>query len=156
MKTLSASTFFMKRVFPLLIVLPAAGAVLAAWHVHSSTQSMHALAMLPAVFIVAVVVLVYRKMIHDLADEVKDGGSYLLVRRGSIEERVQLADIINVSMSQYTNPPRLSLRLAKPGKFGDEIVFMPTRQGLGFNPFARNPVFEDLMQRVDRARREQR
>ncbi|MBS0463972.1 MAG: hypothetical protein JSS03_03175 [Proteobacteria bacterium] len=113
-------------------------------------------AVLPLVLMVPIVAVIYRKMIWDLADEVKDGGSYLLVRRGATEVRVPLAEIINVSMSQYTNPPRLSLRLAKPCKLGDEIVFMPTRQGLGLNPFTRNPVAEDLMQRVDRARREQR
>ncbi|MBS0456952.1 MAG: hypothetical protein JSS44_06440 [Proteobacteria bacterium] len=155
MKTISASTFFMKRVFPFLMLVPVAGAFAAITHVPPG-RSFNAMVLLPLLFVAVIVVVIYRKMIWDLADEVKDGGSYLLVRRGSIEVRVQLAEIINVSMSQYTNPPRLSLRLAKPCKLGDEIVFMPTRQGLGLNPFTRNPVAEDLMQRVDRARREQR
>jgi hypothetical protein len=93
----------------------------------------------------------FRMLIWDLADEVADAGDYLLVRKAGVEERVALSEIINVGMSWATNPPRLSLRLRKPGKFGDEIVFIPIRN-FTLNPFARNPVAEDLIRRVDLAR----
>ncbi|MBS0431613.1 MAG: hypothetical protein JSS21_04315 [Proteobacteria bacterium] len=95
----------------------------------------------------------FRNLAWDLADQVQDGGTYLLVRRGSIEQRVQLSDILNVSMSQFTNPKRLTLRLRTPCQFGDEIAFIPKLPAWQINPFARNPVAEDLMRRVDSARR---
>ena len=95
----------------------------------------------------------FRKMIWNLADDVRDGGSYLLVRKGAIEKRIPLADVLNVSMSQFSNPKRLTLRLRSPCELGDEIAFIPKLPKFGFNPFARNAVAEDLMRRVDQARR---
>lgn len=94
-----------------------------------------------------------RQLIWPLADEVLDGGSFLVVRRRGEEERVLLSNIVNVAMSQFTNPRRLSLRLRNPGKFGDEIVFIPATS-YQWNPFARNPIAEQLIKRVDQARQE--
>lgn len=95
----------------------------------------------------------FRKMIWNLADEVRDGGSYLLVRKGSMEKRIPLTDILNVSMSQFSNPRRVTLRLRSPCEWGDEIAFIPKMPTFRLNPFARNAVAEDLMRRVDQARR---
>ncbi|HEY2395944.1 MAG TPA: hypothetical protein VGH81_08225 [Rudaea sp.] len=92
-----------------------------------------------------------RKLVWDLADEVTDHGSYLRVRRGSVEDRVDLANIMNVSSSLLFNPPRVTLRLITPGRFGKEIVFSPIRP-FTLIPFAKNPVVEDLIERVYRAR----
>jgi len=61
------------------------------------------------------------------------------------------SNVMNVSMSTGLNPPRLSLRVVTPGQLGPEIVFSPARR-FSLNPFARNPIAEDLMVRVDRAR----
>jgi hypothetical protein len=94
---------------------------------------------------------VMKNLVWDLADEVKDGGDYLLVRRGSEEERVELADIVNVSASVLVNPPRITLRLSHAGRFGDEIAFSP-KTPMRLNPFARNDVADDLIVRVDHAR----
>lgn len=91
------------------------------------------------------------KLFWDLADSVDDCGSYLLVRRGSIEERVELASIMNISVSTFQNPPRITLRLVKPGALGKEISFSP-RKPFSLNPFAQNPVAEDLMERIHLAR----
>jgi hypothetical protein len=60
--------------------------------------------------------------------------------------------VINVSASMFVNPPRITLQLAQPGRFGDEVAFSP-RTRTRLNPFARNEIAEDLIQRVDRARR---
>jgi hypothetical protein len=98
----------------------------------------------------------FRKLVWDLADEVRDGGSFLLVRKGSVERRVPLANVMNVSMSQFSNPRRLSLRLRTPCEFGDEIVFIPRLPLFRWNPFARNAVAEDLIRRVDAVRQENR
>lgn len=93
-----------------------------------------------------------KKLVWDLADEVHDLGDYLLIRRGNEEERLPLSNIMNVSATTYVNPPRVTLRLVKPGKFGPEVVFTP-RSNWRFMPFTKNSIVEDLIVRVDRARR---
>lgn len=110
----------------------------------------------PAILLVPFVMaaigfIVLKRLTFDLADEVKDAGEFLLVRKGSVEQRIAMDEIINVSMSYMVNPPRLSLRLRKPGKLGDEVTFIPQNK-FSFNPFARNLIAEDLIARVDRAR----
>ena len=92
-----------------------------------------------------------KNLIFDLVDEVYDEGDFLLVKKGREEERVAFSNIMNVSASTLTNPPRISLRLVAPGKFGQEIVFSPYRP-LTLNPFAKSAIAEDLMVRVDQAR----
>lgn len=95
---------------------------------------------------------VFKKLLWDLADEVQDGGDFLLIRKGGDEERVPLSNIMNVSASTNMNPQRVTLRLVKPGKFGSQVSFaLPSR--FSFNPFATHPIAEDLIVRVDRARR---
>lgn len=95
--------------------------------------------------------IIMKKLVWDLADEVDDGQDFLLVRNRGEEEQVPLSNIMNVSSTVFMNPPRVTLRLVTPGKFGQEITFTPTA-GFRFNPFARNPIVEDLIVRVDRAR----
>jgi hypothetical protein len=96
--------------------------------------------------------VIMKKLVWILVDEVHDGGDHLLVRNGSEQERVPLSNIMNVSASIHAKPPRVTLRLVKPGKFGPEITFSP-KFPLTLNPFAKNPIVEDLIVRVDKARR---
>jgi hypothetical protein len=93
----------------------------------------------------------FRKLVWNLADEVYDGGDFLVVRFRSEEEHVALSNIMNVSASTNMNPPRITLRLVQPGKFGSEFAFSPTKS-FTLNPFAKSEVAEDLMVRVDKAR----
>jgi hypothetical protein len=153
----SRQTFFIKRIFPIAwlaflglfsimpLVLPASG---------RSPPSLIPFVLMP-IAMAAFGAVLFRKLVWDLADEVGDGGDFLLVRKGSVEDRIRLADVMNVSTGFSTRPPRLTLRLRSPGKFGDEIAFIPVRQ-FTFNPFARNPIAEDLIRRVDAARRNTR
>ena len=108
-------------------------------------------------FVVPVLLAVFgyflmKKLIWDLADEVYDCGDFLLVRNGGDEDRIALANVMNVSPSTFTNPPRITLRLVNPSKWGTEIAFSPATE-FTLNPFARNPLADDLIVRVDRARR---
>ena len=90
-----------------------------------------------------------KKLILDLVDEVWDDGAALIVRNKSREDRIALSNIMNVSYSPLINPPRVTLMLRQPSNFGSEISFSaPVR----FVPFARSPVIEDLIRRVDAAR----
>jgi hypothetical protein len=48
------------------------------------------------------------------------------------------------------NPPQVTLSLRQPTSFGDKVTFCaPTR----LVPFATSPVIDDLIKRVDAARR---
>ncbi len=93
-----------------------------------------------------------RKTLLDLADEVFDCGDHLVVHMHGEQELVPLGNVMNVSASTLVNPPRITLRLVTPGRFGDEIAFAPITP-FSLNPFARNRIADDLIVRVDRARR---
>jgi hypothetical protein len=73
-----------------------------------------------------------------------------VVRNRGLEERVALADITNVSYAPLVNPPRVTLSLRSPTQFGDQINFCaPVR----LVPFASSPVIDELIKRIDAARR---
>ncbi|MFZ2754151.1 MAG: hypothetical protein WAZ48_11970 [Lysobacteraceae bacterium] len=148
---LSGATFFLKRVFPaiwlgFLMLFVIMGFVTGP---HGKIDALPFLLM--PVVMAAFGVFMFKKLVWDLADDVSLAGDALIVRKGDIEERIRLADIMNVSVTQMTNPTRISLRLRKKCRLGDEIVFMPKSE-FRFNPFARNKVGEQLILLVDRAR----
>jgi hypothetical protein len=149
----SRNTFFRKRVLPyLLFGLIALGVVapLLLTRGHPNAPPWPVLAAPLGVAIVVYVVL--RKLVFDLADEVVDEGDALRVRFGEEEERIPLAEIINVSYSGITNPPRITLTLRNAGRFGREVTFSP-QQGFLSPLFRPNPLVNDLIERVDAARR---
>lgn len=156
----SRQTFFVKRLFPILWLGMVGLGVAVPLLVPPQPKNPAVHAPPPAIFMIVpammlgIGVLLFRRLIWDLADEVEDFGDYLRVRRGSIEERVKLSDVMNVSMSQFTNPKRITLRLRKPGAFGDEIVFIPQAPMFRLNPFTRNAIAERLIRRVDQLRNE--
>ena len=92
-----------------------------------------------------------KKFAWILVDEVYDCGDFLLVRNRGDEDRIPLANVMNVDPSTFVNPPRITLRLASPSKWGMHVVFSPVRSA-ALNPFARNAVAQDLIVRVERAR----
>ena len=155
----SGQTFFMKRVFPILwlgiIGIGAAVAIMAPLsHPVGASRGgpPPVVFMFFPVLMLIIGVVLFRKLLWDLADSVDESRDFLLVRRGSIEQRVAFTNVLNISMSQFTNPPRLTLRLRTAGPLGDEIVFIPKSQGFRLNPFKRNEIAERLMRRVDEAR----
>ena len=102
-------------------------------------------------FLPVFLAILYRFQIWPLADVVEDAGDALLVRRRGVELRVPLADIVNISVPNYSRTRKVTLRLRRAGQLGDEIVFLPVTR-LRWNPFARDPLVEDLISRVDAAR----
>jgi len=144
----SKQTFYLKKILPFFFVAMAvAPVVLTYWQ----SGKLHPGLLVPAILIAVVFAVVYPRLVWGLADEVYDGGDYLLVKRGRLEDRIALSDIMNVSASLMVNPPRITLRLARPGKFGNEVAFSPVRP-MSLNPFARSAVAEDLIVRADAAR----
>lgn len=97
--------------------------------------------------------LLMSNLVFDLADEVWDAGSELVVKNGEREERVALSEIVNVSYSVVTNPQRVTLTLRRSTPFGKEITFAAPTTWI---PFARSPLIDDLIDRVDVARSSRR
>jgi len=147
----SRTTFWYKRVFPIvwfgvLALFITVGVFSSAFG--NGTQLVPFIVM-PAVMAVIGYVIM-KKVVFDLVDEVWDDGAALIVRDKGREDRIALSNIMNVSYSPLMNPPRVTLMLRQPSNFGSEITFSaPIR----FAPFAKSPVIEDLIRRVDAARR---
>lgn len=150
MKKISTSSlFFVKKIFPLLwfglLIFLVFQTLLSGAYKKDPIFLVYP-------FVMAVFGFIFMKMlIWRLVDEVYDCGDSLLIKGHGIEERVPLENIIHVSASTLMNPPRITLRLAKSGRLGSEISFSPVTP-FTLNPFAKNPVAEDLIVRVDRAR----
>lgn len=89
-----------------------------------------------------------KKFIWDVADQVLDAGDSLVIRFGKNEERVPLSNITNVSYNM--SPSRITLTLRNAGRFGNEVSFAPPQR---YWPYRKNPMVDDLIQRVDAARR---
>jgi hypothetical protein len=147
----SKATFFHKRILPVLML----GFVLlfmtisfgAAWRTGNGPPLPFFLA---PIFIGVVMIFVFKKLVFDLVDEVWDAGDGLIVRNKGQEERIALSEIMNVNYSPFVNPPRVTLSLRSPSVFGDQISFCaPVR----FVPFSTSPIIDELIKRVDAARR---
>lgn len=149
----SKTTFFYKKAFPVLWfgVL----AVVVAIALASGAAIKDPLFLVAPCLMAGIGFFLVKKLLGNLADEVYDCGDSLLIRNRGVDDRIALSNIMNVSASTNMNPPRITLRLVTPGKFGPEIAFTPVAK-FSFNPLARNPVAEDLMVRVDQARSSRR
>ncbi len=97
--------------------------------------------------------VLFRRLLFDLVDEVWDDGDTLIVKNAGVEERVPLKSIINIGYSLLTNPERVTLTLRDAGPFGKEITFMPLPRPFSFRWPSRNPIIDELIERVDQARR---
>jgi len=148
-KRISRPVFALKWFLPLVFIVAGAVAPAALWA--SNPERIPPAIFLGPLLMLVIGFVVMKQLVWGLADEVRDGGDYLVVTKGRIEERIPLSNIMNVSASTMVNPPRIELRLVEPNRLGDRIVFSPARSGT-LNPFARNAIAEDLIVRVDRAR----
>jgi hypothetical protein len=147
----SRSTFFSKRVFPIIWFGFLAFIVLTMMRIKTAHNAHFSGGVLIGPVIMAIFgFYIMKKLVFDLADEVSDDGDALVVRFGSEEERIPLSEIMNVSYSYMSNPNRVTLTLRTPGRFGKEIAFTPPQR---FLPFAKSPIVADLIERIDAARR---
>jgi hypothetical protein len=95
--------------------------------------------------------VMWKKYVWTLADEVRDGGDHLVVTRGSEEERIELSQVASVSARLTSHSRRITLKLARPSRFGEEIRFAP-KVPFSLKRSATREVADDLIARVDRAR----
>ena len=146
----SKATLFYKRIFPVLFIgfLILFSVVPLFVGARSGNYPPLPFVVVPVVVIV-IFYITMKKLVFDLADEVVDLGDALLVKNGGQEDRIALADIINVNYTPLMSPPRVTLLLRKTGVFGKRVSFCaPIR----FMPFASSPVIDELIARVDAAR----
>ena len=149
----SRNTFFLKRVLPALLFGVLAFGMAAPLVLMRGSRAAPPWPVLVMPVLMGVIFyVVLRRLVFDLADEVVDEGDALRVRFGDDEERIALAEIINVSYSGITNPPRITLTLRTAGRFGREVTFSP-RQSFLSPLFRPNPLVNELIERVDAARR---
>jgi len=150
MRRISAGTTLVsKRIFPLLWV-----GVLCAVVTGGAVEGKFLND--PWFFVGPLVVLVFGLLLwwllaSDLADEVIDMGEYLVVRRGKLEDKIYFKNIQNIDTSKNVNPPRVTIRLIQPGSFGKLVSFSP-KAAPSLNPFAANPLVEELITRAHQAR----
>jgi hypothetical protein len=150
MKRISSTwTFFNKKLFPLLWFGFLTFFVVTM--VHTRVPNADPMFLIIPALMALFGFFLMKKLVWDLVDEVYDCGDFLLIRNRGEEDRVALANVMNVNASTFVNPPRITLRLRNPGKFGQEVSFSPVT-GFSLNPFAKNQVAEDLIVRVDQAR----
>lgn len=154
MKRISSKrTLFYKRLFPLFWFGFLAIFVLAALLASRRTH-VEVIPMLIAPVVMAVIgYMLFRRILFDLVDEVWDDGDALVVKNAGMEERVPLRNIINIGYSLLTNPERVTLTLRDAGALGKEITFMPLPRPFSFRWLSRNPIIDELIGRVDQARR---
>ena len=154
MKRISSKrTFFYKRVFPVLwfgfLAFFVLVSSMAGRRTHAAPIPMLIVPVVMAVF----GYMLFRRLIFDLVDEVWDDGDELVVKNAGVEERVPLRNIVNIGYSLLTNPERVTLTLREVGPFGKEVTFVPLRRPFSFRWLSRNPIIDELIERVDQARR---
>src|SRR5262249_52998842 len=91
-----------------------------------------------------------KKLVFNLADEVLDAGEALVVRSAGREERIAFSDIKKISYPPYMTPPRVTLSVSRHTVFGDTVAFCAP---VSIIPLSSSPVIDDLIDRVDAARR---
>lgn len=142
-------TTFHKRVMPWVLLLVLVAGVLVTLAATRRNPVLLPVTLVP-ILIGAIVFFVMRKLVFDLVDQVWDAGHDLIVKNDGQTERIAFANIMNVSYTVVVNPPRVTLHLRLPCRFGHEVSFIPL---LRFTPFSRHPLIDDLIQRIDQARR---
>lgn len=142
-------TFFTKKIAPVLMF---GYLVVFALSVSTAAKTSRdaGIVLIVVVALGALFYFILRKFVFDLMDDVWDAGDALFIRNQGVEDRVALSQIMNISYSTLQNPPRVTLMLRIPCRFGSEISFMPPSRLL---PFTKSPIIDDLIRRVDAARR---
>jgi hypothetical protein len=145
----SKSTFWNKRVFPLIWFGFIALWACAAWTAMFRGGDFEIAFVIIPLFMTGLGYLFMKHLIFDLMDSVWDDGAEIVLRNEGKEDRVSLRNIMNISASTYSNPQRVTLTLREPCLFGNEISFSPPQH---FAFWKTHPLVTELIHRVDEAR----
>lgn len=98
-----------------------------------------------------IIYLYFKCVIGAMADEVVDCGDTLLVKRGTVECQVRIADIKSLIDKTHGKDNRIILRLRRPCALGTSIVFAPVlARGNFFKP---HPIAIELSSRMEESRK---
>jgi len=145
----SKTTFFYKRVFPIIWFGLLSVFLCVGLFASISGHSPGIMFVVMPIVMAACGYFIMKKLVWDLIDKVYDEGTTLLFRKRRKEVRVSLKDIKNVSYSMMTSPPRVTLSIRSKTELGDELSFSPPASWI---PFKKNKDIEDLIDRIDKAR----
>jgi hypothetical protein len=151
----SRSTFFHKRVFPVLWFGPFVVAVVFLVYeaVASRQYGLFAAAILPLGFIL-LGIRGFKHFVFDLVDEVWLDGDHLLVRLGGRRSVIELSNVSDVETKMIQNPSRVKLTLRAPcSPFGDCISFVPVAAFGLWGVVGGDTVADEFMRRLGAPRR---
>ena len=93
--------------------------------------------------------MIMRVMISGFADQVLDGGDFLRVRQGDVEEDIVFDEIEAVKEPMWTRrPPRIEILRTTSGKLSRAITFIPIEYS--WIPFKKSALTLELEERVAR------
>jgi hypothetical protein len=95
------------------------------------------------------ILFLQKTLASDLADEVIDLGDSLLVRRGTVKDKILLVNLMKIDEAVGVSPPRMTIHFVKRTAFGNSVTFSPI-SSRHFNP--RHSLAEELMLRAQKAR----
>ncbi len=149
-KLTSENTFFYKKVFPSIWFGFLAFFSIIFLYISDDNGPGPVFIMVP-VFMAVFGFFLMKLLVFDLIDEVYDDGDTLLFRNSGKEVRVNLSDIKNVSYQTMLKPPKVTLSLRHETDLGTELSFSPPKN---LRPFKKNQDIEELIDRIDQARRQ--
>ncbi|MES9945194.1 MAG: hypothetical protein ABW080_09590 [Candidatus Thiodiazotropha sp.] len=147
MKKISGSNIYFKKIFPIFWFGFIAFFIINSFGSGATDESPMFLAI--PIFMAIFGYFLFKILVWDLVDEVYDLGDELLFRKGSKEQRVNLRDVVNIDYARMSSPEHIVVNVRNEGPLGKELVFNPPMR---FFPFSRNPLIQELIERVDRAR----
>lgn len=149
MKKLLSSrlTFFYKRVFPAVWIIAVGIVTLLLWICDYKGASLFKWFFLICLFGGSI----YLRWFSDRLKAVSLQGEQLVVSDYRTEETIPFHQIDEVTETRIWNPKLIKLRLNRPGRWGDEIVFIaPLR--LQFI-FSNHPLARELRDMISKTRR---
>ena len=151
MKKISGATFYFKVLFPTIWVgglLVIFGMILFGPKPEDAGPLDTIVPLMMMGFMMVVGLVSFKKLLWSCVDQVHDAGDSFVFRKGGIEQRVALIDVVNISYS-VGSPSRATIRIRHAGSLGKDLsFFLPARM----NPMAKAPLLDDLIDRVDAAK----
>jgi hypothetical protein len=150
-------TVFYKRVLPFIWLIFPVIWVFLWWNgaVHGD-QRVSLFSFLPLLVVFVVGLVLFKKLIADLMDEVWLEGDRLLVKNRAEQTGIALTDVINVNATSMTNPRRVTLMLRVDSRFGRHITFIPASPRGFLAAFRMDPIAVELIERIDALRQARR
>jgi hypothetical protein len=100
-----------------------------------------------AILCAALTYFFWKTQIHRLADEVRDCGDSLEVRRGRMQETIPLSNVAAAEVASSGGLHRITVRLRAHSQFGARIEFLP-QASLWSNLSAIENVARDIAERA--------